>query len=107
MSTPLETAHTPGPWRADRHNADFPGGGWFITNANGILIGKVHDGVIEVERDQFIPTRLESCDANARLIAAAPELLAACEKALAAYFKADQFEAQDVLEAAIKKAKGQ
>ena len=46
---------------------------------------------------------MESCKDNARLIAAAPELLEACELAL----ESDDRAVKDVLRAAIAKAKGE
>lgn len=65
MATATKTTFTPGPWEV---NCDH-----FIEAGNGTLICDPH---IEPDGD---PPELE---ANARLIAAAPDLLAACERAL-------------------------
>ena len=65
----MSAAHTPGPWTwtggADKRLAPF-----VRSNARADAICKV------------MTSRLDEYQANARLIAAAPELLAACEKAL-------------------------
>ena len=54
-------AHTPGPWTTDD--------GMNLTGQGGVLIGELNPFVDE-------------CDDNARLIAAAPDLLAALESVL-------------------------
>lgn len=73
------TKHTPGPWTADGEDSD-----WEI-NFNGISIAEVYD------------------EADARLIAAAPDMLAALEAVEADYIKADL---RVIVRAAIAKAKG-
>lgn len=60
-----DAKHTPAPWSDSGNEPDY----WPITDANGYLIANVW-------RDT------ESGKSNARLIAAAPDLLAACEAAL-------------------------
>ena len=65
------SAHTLGPWS---WSANPSGGARVQTSSVGIADVLSRAGVAH-------PTQ-ESCEANARLIAAAPELLAACEAAL-------------------------
>jgi hypothetical protein len=93
-------AHTPGPWRDNRGGVEGPRGepvcAGLFNNTNG--------------------TTLEACHANMRLIAAAPDLLAACEAALTELQHLGQAlgemtppETVDVwnqIEAAVQKAKG-
>ena len=92
--------HTPGPWclGAFRHGGSFPGVD--VGAADGSNIAIVHHE--EIDRPA-VETR-----ANACLVAAAPELLGAAEKALS-YMRlhryADEAWADD-LAAAINKAKG-
>jgi hypothetical protein len=61
--------HTPGPWEIYTHNPD--GSGLHIKSTKGGVIAKL-----------FNPGLREMLEANARLIAAAPELLDACEDVL-------------------------
>jgi hypothetical protein len=83
--------HTPGPWTA------------FSTNVDA---GDVHNDGVRVAKcwsSTFAPPPQEAI-ANARLIAAAPELLAALEAVVrVADRKTDEF---DLAHAAIAKAKG-
>jgi hypothetical protein len=68
----MTTAHTPGPWR--QGNGYYWGEGYAICGDHGIVAGVVGKGY---------PCGLgrhPESDANARLIAAAPELLAALER---------------------------
>lgn len=63
--------HTPGPWRVDRQNPSPTTGEWMIAGQKPGYLAEVRDcGSGDV-------------DANARLIAAAPELLEALEHQLA------------------------
>jgi hypothetical protein len=63
--------HTPGPWRAsegwpsDLWNVDMPGRKWSLLVAR---------------HDEDFDMPVEEVQANAHLIAAAPELLAACRE---------------------------
>jgi len=59
----MDTKHTPGPWRAERMDI-WPG----VKTPGSALVAQVH-----FREDQ------EEGEANARLIAAAPELLAAIQ----------------------------
>ena len=91
------TAHTPGPWRAEPRDS------------GGLSIMAKSDVVAQTNR--YGPT-LPCVEANARLIAAAPDLLAAL-KECEAYFRPmaedGQYLAQqriDRIRAAIAKAEG-
>jgi hypothetical protein len=78
---PLGSTHTPGPWKFSQ-DRDRPGA-HFITNANGVLVARVNGANIADDPndyDAYIPGRSDETDANARLIAAAPDLLAALEE---------------------------
>ena len=68
-----ETKHTPGPWQTDESGHRIEWSNWII--ANGVMIAAV------TETSQAP----EISDANARLIAAAPDLLGALSDILAAY----------------------
>lgn len=78
-------AHTPGPWIADFHNEQREGGR-FITYVRGgnqlVPIAAVPTGVEGYGRDEG--------RANARLIAAAPDLLAAVQDGLQALVGVDR-----------------
>ncbi len=65
-----DTKHTPGPWEY----VEYPNGPIEVI-AGGDVGGVVHQGQIFTEPDDIAEER-----ANARLIAAAPELLAACKE---------------------------
>src|SRR5690242_7581409 len=62
---PIE--HTPGPWR--------------VSNAHGLCVAAAGVGVIADLDDELI-AQPQHAEANARLIAAAPELLACLKEAL-------------------------
>jgi hypothetical protein len=97
-----ETKHTPGPWQA----AD-------ITDANLIphrwVCGCGNDWAVITRKAGAVALQQESC-ANARLIAAAPELLEALEALVAADLPNSNREhclkATDIARTAIAKAKG-
>jgi hypothetical protein len=90
--------HTPGPWK--------------VINGT-VYLGEAHDRVQDErlciakmarEPKHHIPPTER--DANARLIAAAPELLAACESILLAWDGGDLAYAARQCAAAVNKAKG-
>jgi hypothetical protein len=87
-----QNKHTPGPWQ------DF-------VNDDGELIvqmGKSHRVfVADMEGS------CSHCHANARLIAAAPELLQACEAALKLADEMNEGDLYDQIKSAIAKAKGE
>lgn len=62
----IET-HTPGPWRAAAFNDD---GVWRIVDGKGKRVCHIHPCMIKSDAE---------IDANARLVAAAPELLTALQ----------------------------
>lgn len=69
------TQHTPGPWKAVE--APYNPKGWlWVQNGPGALLADVH-------QNKNIP--LDARNANARLMAAAPELLEACKAVLAVH----------------------
>lgn len=69
MSTTKDTKHTSGPWVVP-------------SSVSARVVNTELDVCVAVcERDAFSPPGWDECAANARLIAAAPELLAACEAA--------------------------
>lgn len=59
--------HTPGPWSYGKHSRDI--------YAHGISICRVHPGMLT----SFHTPHIETQEANAKLIAAAPDLLEACQ----------------------------
>ena len=67
--TKNEAQHTPGPWKAVEAAYNPPGWLW-VQNGPGALLADVH-------QNKNIP--LEARNANSRLMAAAPEMLAALE----------------------------
>lgn len=100
----IEAKHTPGPWKVSGRRRQVIG----RHGAIPCLLARVNVAASGVE-----------CDANARLIAAAPDLLAACEAAIQFIRNGVEFgyirlpDAGDpalltppALEAAVAKAKG-
>lgn len=108
--------HTPGPWKlANSGFANAPS--VIFTGEKSPNFGAKYplqgcDWIAEVKEDES--PRGREYHANARLIAAAPELLEACQIALWIRDKIQErggfgatFEEWDVVEAAIRKAKGE
>ena len=113
------TKHTQGPWTIDTisgwtdgSDRDLNGDIWIFGEGDALPFGKVFTDTEEREIDpEIIPERI----ANARLMAAAPELLEALESITASYdrlleeygkpFEWGEFES-DVARAAIAKATG-
>jgi hypothetical protein len=96
--------HTPGPWYAHRYT---PAGiAWHVSTR-----GDDDDNQRDYSR-VCRTTDSETAEADARLISAAPDLLAACEGLYAAFGLKDTLplgfppELEIVLKAAIAKAKG-
>lgn len=87
--------HTPGPWAAEVAE----NGGFEVTAmAHGGLVVAARNGYDSWEHS-------EECKANARLMATAPELLAALERVIAISDR--KHDAWDAAKAAIAKAKGE
>lgn len=97
--------HTPGPWSvygcAIYQNDCWNAG----NNEGGVRIGSTFQGSDEDLNDEC-PSEVQY--ANARLIAAAPELLEACKLALDCIGKGEMPDtlARNTLESAISKAEG-
>lgn len=70
------SGHTPGPW----HVQDDHGKRWIETSGNDDTIAEIHR-----RNSKGSVYSCKEANANARLIAAAPDLLAALEYLLAAY----------------------
>ena len=67
----MSAQHTPGPWRVERQNPSPTTGEWMIAGTKPGYLAEVRDcGSMDVQ-------------ANARLIAAAPDLLAALQALVA------------------------
>lgn len=75
----MESTHTPGPWGIEKTKET----NW-IGPMRRSRDGKVAEIVCDTDRDGLTPDAIARNDANARLIAAAPDLLAACKAALLA-----------------------
>jgi hypothetical protein len=103
MTTETKATHTPGPWE--------------VSTKRGLNItAKTRGGADFALAAVWTTLTGEAADANARLIAAAPDLLAACEAALPAIRwglahqggNYSQYEAvEQVIVAAIAKARGE
>ncbi len=97
----MKTKHTPGPWKLNHSNFTIEKEGrfasWIEIKKNGKTLAEAkgfHHGIQNVK-----------CKANAKLIAAAPELLEACVIALI-HLETDEIEkgVQHMLKLAIQKA---
>ncbi len=89
--TKNDAQHTPGPWKAVE--AAYNPAGWlWVQNGPGALLADVH-------QNANIP--LAARNANARLMAAAPEMLAALE-----YYATDRSINGEVARAVVAKALG-
>ena len=80
--------HTPGPWKASQSHKGY----WFIEYDQG--------------GEAYTMTTLECHEANARLIAAAPDMLDALEWLLVSD-EVESPEALSVIRDAVKRAKGE
>ena len=101
-----ETAHTPGPWFAVEGNKHH---GPFVTN---VEVRTICDLYTVDKLNRIFVFRPEEAEANARLIAAAPDLLEALKalqrQALQGNVRGDEWmdEALELTRAAIAKAEG-
>jgi hypothetical protein len=102
--------YTPGPWEADHCTEPSPNPGYFQIDAplpSGLRTYAPYTVADTLNRDFRISP--EEDEANARLIAAAPELLAAVKVAYEFFINPGKFNPLDVerlYEAAIRKAVG-
>lgn len=81
----MSAQHTPGPWsyRSQPHDD------WGTVRAGRYIICQARNPAVDYDDlDEYRRTRTDPYEANARLIAAAPDLLEACE-ALIAYDEGD------------------
>jgi len=94
-----ETQYTPGPWNVKRTNGNMKG--WRVDDSIG---GVDITGEIRANDGGYS----DEAKANARLIAAAPDLLDACKDALATLNQHEGIpsETSDRLASAIAKAEG-
>ena len=96
--------HTPGPWMQHGSTIYSP------DNGNVCVVTEIHTGIIGAPPIGITSEDWKEAMANARLIAAAPELLEACKHVMGNLTKADtQTWAYDLakeLRAAILKAEG-
>ena len=90
-----ENKHTPGPWYAESGH----------EQRNGQLYWQVTDGNDAIMQNQFCWCQGDQ-EANARLIAAAPDLLEALEMALVWLDYEGKYDVQGI-RASIAKARGQ
>jgi hypothetical protein len=103
----MKNTHTPGPWVIQTCNANGPFLDSFFISTEERIVCRFPTGT-----GQFSETGQENL-ANARLIAAAPELLSALEDMLCAYMGDREMTAEDcvcaadIARAAIAKAKGE
>ena len=100
----MGASHTPGPWRIERSNdgEDLSLGAW------DLVVGDGRTRMVLASRSPWF-SRAHESEANARLIAAAPELLAALRELLAlgqqeSIEDGDLEAAQAAAKAAIRKA---
>ena len=91
----MSTENTPGPWLVDASDAQHAGSGFSVIVGCGCCDSPWINGDTSEERD-----------ANARLIAAAPELLGALKGMVSSYNSNGQRTAYLVACAAIAKAEG-
>jgi hypothetical protein len=101
----MSAQHTGGPWNASRAKMPDNTGGydWCITDGSGKIIGEAFEHVDYGQRGSY---DIRPAEANARLIAAAPDLLAALEALVGSFEKHRPKEYWDAARAAIAKAKG-
>lgn len=117
----MEAKHTPGPWKwgctDDGHEIRMGTAlASFGTWESQHLIEYNHEIFQDEDEDDGDPSpetrQYKEAEANARLIAAAPELLAACQAFLELFRKSDMFpedechDLYNVMEDAIAKATG-
>ncbi len=102
----MATEHTPGPWRIAYNTDDYDGATpEDIANRYAVYIEGADGGLVYYTESGYFRGR----PADVALIAAAPDLLAACEAALDFIFEEEDTPARllrKTLDAAIAKAMG-
>jgi len=93
----MTTKHTQGPWNAKDNSWDFST--VYGPNGQAVALCKISDDVTEETQDTLEPIK----EANARLIAAAPDLLEACIAIANGY----KHKGEEIARAAIAKATGE
>lgn len=115
QSTPVRSKHTPGPWHYDSWKYINPGTGAIDRTVPVVVTAKfrIAEMASDEGNDNPYTIPLSEAEANARLIAAAPDLLEACKQIKAAYAHLTPYEhgeeaekALDAIDAAIAKAEG-
>lgn len=94
--------HTPGPWALYRGPSDnSPDASWQILDQNGY-------GICNLPSDDCVTRDEDELEANARVLRATPELLAACQWAREAFVRAFGYESEQVkgMDKVIAKATG-
>lgn len=91
----MSEKHTPGPWRLHEQR-----GRTYVVAGRGVEAGEFMGHLIAAE------TTCPDWPANARLIAAAPDLLAACEAVLSAPVVAAPHPCWQMVRDAVARAKG-
>ena len=105
MANGESMSHTPGPWKVDSTGCIVSG-----EDHHVVCFGHDYDdyGRIQASQDLDEKSAVAEIEANAHLIAAAPDLLEACKAALGAVSDFKELRAtQKMLRAAIAKAAGQ
>ncbi len=92
--------HTPGPWEVYHNGYEDT---WSVEGDGDIVCDLWR---LSESTHRRHPHFDDNCEANARLISASPDLLAACEAALEEYSFIYNEEVRSLLTAAIAKAKG-
>lgn len=104
----MSAAHTPGPWAYSRWD-QFGDTRFYVAQAEGAPYTPNYSDAATLIAETVSIERVSIQEANARLIAAAPELLDAlrlCLAQLEPSMTALEFEAADAAKAAIAKATG-
>ena len=77
----MNTQHTPGPWIVSEWRLDRENVGENVATAARACLALLRGKMADMNADVHTPVEPGNGSANARLIAAAPDLLTACEEA--------------------------
>ena len=101
-----DTAHTPGPWKYEQSATDPSD--FIVTEPTGRTICEPNDPLYANDIEEFAPglrfISVAEAQANARLIAAAPELLEALRRVIDSPWEPDKWRLE--VNIAIAKAQG-